>query len=720
MQKKNIADLNAIYEQITTSSKELFAEQRSNSMLVAGNHYSSKTADSWNRIRDLRTIPSEQKLRLTKNHIQKITKSYTNNLISSSPSVKVIPRDEKSNQSRKAAELNDAVWQFAVDTQELKIRTLNLASDYIEIGETAIKCFFNPHVGKIIAYNQKVDEQGNGVVDEMGQVVADENSPIREGEIQIEHLLATNLGVDMNCSSFEEAPIVFIRKMMPVTKLKSLVGNDPDKLKMIEEEKKDPTMVFDPSVSDYMTVKDQTLVIEYYIRACEEYPNGYYYITTKNGILFEGELPFGIFPIEYVGFDKIQGNPRHRSIIKQLRPYQLEINRTASKIAEHQITSDDKVLVQSGTKISSGANLAGIRLLQYSGAKPDILEGRSGAQYLDYMQQQILEMYQVAGISEDMELKPTQSADPMGLLFRSVKDQKKFTIYAEKFEHFLKRVCKLYLKLAKEYLEPNTLIPMIGKSEHVNISEFKTTNDIDMSIKVIPMTDDINTMWGKWLSINHMIQYSSAQLGKADIARIARNMPFGNFEESFSDIMLDYDLSQNFMLAVERGEQPRPSRADNKEYMIKKLENRIRQSDFSLLSPEIQEYYNVVLQEFTAMLSQEKEEILRAQAGFIPTTGPLIRTDLKTEVPNAMGGMKTVSKSFPIDALAWLEKQMGIQGASVESLMELNQSSQAAVASEINRLNPSQGLNTNIKEAAQPQGEINGSRTNFFNRNPNA
>jgi hypothetical protein len=698
---KTIADLNQIYEATSTASKDLYAEQRSNSMQVAGNHYASKTSDSWNRIRDLKNVPSEQKLRLTKNHMSKITKTYVNNLISSSPSVKVIPRDEKSNQSRKAAELNDAVWQFAVDTQELAIKTLDYASDYVEIGEAAVKIFWNPTAGKIVAYNQKVDEQGQPVMDEAGQPAADEASPVYEGQLQIEQIIGTNLGVDMNCARFDESECIWVRKMMPVAKVRALVGDDPEKLKMIDEDKKDSSMIFDPSVSDYLNVKGQTMIREYYFRPCHEYPKGYYYITTQNGILFEGELPFGIFPIEYVGFDKIQGNPRHRSIIKQLRPYQLEINRTASKIAEHQITSDDKVLVQSGTKVSSGANLAGIRLLQYSGAKPDILEGRSGAQYLDYMQSQILEMYQVAGISEDMEQKPTQSADPMGLLFRSVKDQKKFTIYVEKFEHFLKRVCKLYLRLAKEYLDEDALIPMIGKSEYVNIPEFKNTQDLESAIKVMPMTDDVNTMWGKWLSINHMIQYSSSQLGKTDIARIARNMPFGNFEESFSDIMLDYDLSQNFMLAVERGEQPAPSRADNKEYMIKKLENRVRMSDFSLLSPQIQQYYQLVLQQFMKMAAAEKEEILRAQSGFIPMTGPLIRTDLKASVPNSTGGMKTVSKEFPVDSLAWLEKQMATQGASVESLMELNQSAQAGVASEINRMNP-QGGSTIM--APQPQG----------------
>ena len=681
--KHNIEDLNSIYENTVTNTKEVYAEQRSNSMLVAGNHYSGKRTNNWDRIRDMNNVPAEQKLRITKNHIRKISKTYINNLISCSPSVKVIPRDEKSNQSRKSAELNDAVWQNGSENLEMPIKTLNLATDYIEIGEVAVKCFWNPQAGKVVSYNQAVDGEGNPQFDEQGQPV--QGTPNYEGRLEIEHILTTNLGLESNCNTFEESDVVWIRKMISIDKVKELVGNDPAKLKMIQEDKKDATMIFDPVAADYTSVKNQTMLIEYYFRPCQIYPNGYYYITTRMGILFEGELPFGVFPIEYVGFDKIQGNPRHRSIIKQLRPYQLEINRTASKIAEHQITSDDKLLMQSGTKVSSGSALAGIRVVEYSGNAPQYLDGRSGAQYLDYLAAQIEEMYQVAGISEDMEMKPVQGADPMGLLFRSVKDQKKFVIYIEKFEHFLKRICKLYLRLAKHYLDEQTLIPLIGKSEYVNIPEFKTTEDIDTTIKVIPMVDDINTMWGKWLSINHMIQYSSAQLGKEDIARIARNMPFGNFEESFSDIMLDYDLAENFMLAIERGEQPQPSQADNKEYMIKKLQNRIRAADFSLLNPQIQQYYLTVSEQYMQMSAQEKLEIQRAQSGFIPTTGPLVRTDLKTEVPNASGGMKTVSKSFPIDALAWLEKQMEAQGVSLETLQNLDQSSQAGIANKVNQ-----------------------------------
>jgi hypothetical protein len=698
---KKIDDLNALADAFETSTKEILAEQRSNSMLVAGNHYSSRNAESWSRLRDLRSIPIEQRVRLTKNHIQKVTKTHVNNLTSNSPASKVTPRDEKSIQSRKAAELNDSVWQYAYDTLEMQLKTISFAQDYIELGECATKVFWNPYYGKVVAYNQKMDDQGSPMTDEQGQPVPDEKSPQYEGRLEIEVLVPTNIGVDPNCSRFADAAWVLIRKMIPTDKAKELVGNDPDKLKFISDTKKDQTMLFDPAVSDYTTGKDMTMIREFYFRPCAEYPQGYYFITTKEGILFEGELPFGIFPIEYEGFDRIAGSPRHRSIIKQLRPYQIEINRTASKIAEHQITSDDKILLQYGTKLSTGVNLAGIRTIQFSGAKPEILEGRSGAQYVEYMLGQIQEMYQVGMIQEDSELLDQKGADPMGLLFRSVKAQKRFSTYAEKFEHFLKRVCKLYLKLAKEYLDETMLIPMVGKSEAVNIAEFKNTNDLDTVIKVVPMVDDINTMWGKWLSINHMIQFGANQLDKETIGQLAKNLPFGNFKEIFADATLDYDTVSNFMLAVERGEQPQPSPSDNKPYMVKKLEARTRQSDFAILPQEVKQYYFQVIDQYNQMIAQEQDEIRRAEQGFIPTTGPLVRTDLKAEVPNASGGMKTVSKSYPIDALAWLDKQLQAQGTSVENLAELSQASQAQIAGKLNQM-PIQSGQTLTPTAGQP------------------
>jgi hypothetical protein len=717
---KTIADLNKIYHDSVSADKEIYAEQRSNVMLISGNHYAGKGSKHWNRIRDLRDVPSETKIRLTKNHIQKITKSYLNNLVNQSPSVQITPRNERENQDIKCAELNNSVWQYAKDTLNLDLKVIDWAKDYIDMGETVVKTFWNPHAGKFLGYNQAVDENEQPLTDEMGQPVADEKQPQFAGELQIEQILPSNLGRDANCTKMEDSPYLWVRKMIPHEEALALIGNDESKKKFVEPGQKDEYMTFDATISDYTTMKGQVLIIEYYFKPCATYPQGYFYITTKEGILFEDILPFGIYPINYVGFDSIQTSPRHRSIVKQLRPYQIEINRTASKIAEHQVTSDDKILIQSGTKISSGGLASGVRAIQYSGQAPTILEGRAGAQYVDYMNGQIQEMYQVANLAEDMENKPTQSADPYGLLFRSVKDQKKFTIYASKFEGFLKNVCQTYLSLAKQYYDEQTIIPMVGKNEIVNIPEFKSTQELKTQIKVIPMTDDVNSMFGKWLAINHMLQYSSAQLGKEDIGRLARNIPYGNFEESFSDLMLDYDLSTNYILALERGEFPKIGTEDNKSYMIKRLAKRIRQSDFQFLPPEVQTNFEMSKQKYEEMDVQEKMAIQRAQQGFIPTGGPLIKTDLQVQEPNTTGGMKTTRMAFPIEALSWLQKQLEVQGSNLQDLMSMDQATQASLSQEFipqsqvfNQTDPNSGKTQTV--ATKPQGEMtNGFGTNQF------
>lgn len=713
--KKTIEDLNKLYSESTTADQELFAEQRSNTLLVSGNHYSGKGAKNWDRIRDARDVPSDIKIRLTKNHISKISKTYLNNLLSSSPGVQVTPRNERETQDRKCAELNNAVWQYGKDTLKFSSRIIELGKDFIDLGETAVKVFWNPNAGKFLGYHQAIDENGQPAVDENGQPAPDLGSPSFQGKLEIEKILPTNLLRDANCTVMDESPWLGIRKMLPIEDAKALVGDDQEKLKMIQPSQRDQFMVFDSNTSNYNTVKGQVMLIEYYFRPCSEYPNGYFYITTKAGILFEGELPFGVFPICYAGFDSIQTTPRHRSIIKQLRPYQIEINRTASKIAEAQTTSDDKLLIQNGTKIASGGVLPGVRAIQYSGQAPTVLEGRTGNQYIEYMNGQISEMYNVANLSEDNERKDPPGTDLYGLLFRSVKDQKKFSIYAEKFEIFLVEICKVYLALAKQYFTDDMLVPQIGKAEYVNISEFRNSEDIRHQIKVEPMSEDANSMFGRWLAINHAIQYAGSSLSKEDIGRLMRNVPYGNFEESFSDLTMDYDTGTNYILSLERGKWVEPQAGANKTYMLKRLEKRMLDSDFQFLDPQIQMMFQKASEGFKQMEIDEKLAIQRAEQGFIPTGGPLIKTDLQIQEPNTTGGMKTTRAAFPVEALSWLQKQLQVQGSNLQDLSSLPQAAQAGLARQFNdqsqvqnQVDPNSGQTITQHASTPMQGAENG------------
>lgn len=683
--RHTISELNSLYSEADEADKEIFTEQRSNILLIAGDHYTKKNAKYWNRIRDSKDLGNEQKIRLTKNHIGKIAKTYVNNIIQHAPSVKVTPRNEKEIQDQKSAEMNNSVWQYGRDTQDMKVKTQKLAKDFIDMGETACKIFWNPNAGKFLGFRSEMDETGNPVMDESGQMVAS-TTPAFSGDLIIERLYSFNLLRDPSCKEMSESKVQIIRKMVDISEAKALVGDDEEKLGWITEQKDDTFLIFDGNQQNYGTSKNQIMFKEYYFRACVDYPTGYYYITVEGGILFQDELPFGIFPILYEGFDEIQTSPRHRSIVKQLRPYQAEINRSASKIAEHQVTlGDDKILIQSGTKITTGVQLPGVRSIQYSGIAPQIMAGRAGDQYMAYAQSQIKEMYDVANIAEDSQLKD-MAKDPFGQLFASVHDKKKFTLYTDKFEGFLCRICKTYLDLARHYFSEDMLIPMVGRAETVNLKEFKTTTDINFSIKVEAQSDDITTMMGRQLSINHALQYVGPQMDKEEIGKLMRQMPFGNFDASFSDMTINYDSAVNMILALDRGEQPTPNKYDDGEYMIKKLTARMRMSDFKFLDPQFQQNYQQLVSNYEDLETQKQQELKQAQSQFIPSGGARVKIDYYISDPKNPD--RPVRATIPAESADWLIKQLASQGTAQDSIMGMGE----GVASEIaGKFNAQQG-----------------------------
>jgi hypothetical protein len=413
------------------------------------------------------------------------------------------------------------------------------------------------------------------------------------------------------------------------------------------------------------------------------FPSGYFYITTKAGILAEGELPGGLFPIITQAFDKIQTTPRGRSPVKIMRPYQAEINRAASKMAEHQITlGDDKLLIQNGTKLSAGGSLPGVRGVNYTGAKPEILSGRDGSQYLNYMTSQIAELYQVMMVQEDAAMDDKQ-LDPYALLFRSGRQKKKFQRYIKRFEKFLIEIVHLYLRLAKIHMPDDAVVWAIGKNEQVNIQEFRAQPDTCYEVKIEAQADDIETKLGKQIVLNHALQYIGPQLKPDQIGKLLRDMPFANVDGSFDDLTIDYDSAMNDMLALDRGEQPPVHPADKHPYMIQRLTARMRKADFRSLSPQIQNNYTAKIDLHTQMEAANQAAIQRAEAGFIPNGGYLVTCQLYVKDPSDATGVKTRLARVPYQSLEWLIQQLETQGASQASYGDMSSGTQAAIANDV-------------------------------------
>ena len=360
-----------------------------------------------------------------------------------------------------------------------------------------------------------------------------------------------------------------------------------------------------------------------------------------------------------------------------MRPYQVEINRAASKIAEHQVTlGDDKLLIQNGTKVSAGIALPGVRAINYTGAEPNILPGRAGDQFVTYMQSQIQELYMVMNVAEDAVEKEAM-LDPYALLFRSASQKRKFQRYIKRFEQFLINFCKTYLAFAKLYLPEDQIIWAVGKSEQVNIPEFKNKNDICYQVKVEAQADDIETKLGKQLSINHVLQYVGPQMKPDDIGKLIRQLPYANFEGSFDDLTMSFDLANNMLLALDRGEQPVMDQSDPA-YFLKRSRFVASKPDFKFLAPQIQQAYGQTGQMFSQMLSQQQMQIQRAEQGYIPTGGQPLRCDFFVADPSKPSQTRRVR--LPSEALQWLVTQMEAQGSGFGAIRDAPQNAQAQIA----------------------------------------
>lgn len=689
MKIENIGDINSLYTEDESAHSSLHAEQRSNILLVAGNHYNKRNSAFYNSLRSNTQISKQQKIRLVKNHIQKITKTYLNNILNAAPGTTIVPKNQAEFHDQKVAELHESVWADLKDRLDYERTRFLLAKDFVEIGECWLKVFFDPMKGQFLGYEPQYDEQGN-LVELEGEIQA---KALFTGDLVWDRIHGFNVMTDSSARSWEESRHVWIRKMVPTKDLKSQFAGDDEKLAYIGESSKQTWMLFDSSSSSYKSdPSGQTLVRELYVRPCSDYPNGYYYITTDAGILYEGELPQGLFPIIHVGFDEASTSARSFSIIKQLRPYQAEINRAASKIAEHQVTlGDDKLVTQVGATLTQGASVHGIRHIKSAGPVTHI-PGRAGDQYADYLSNQISEMYMIANVEEDGMDKAATNPDPYALLFRSMKDKKRFSLYAEKFENFLKKWTLLSLRNAKANYRDDMLVHVVGKKEIVNIPEFRSSDDLSWEISVMSQTEDVESRLGQQLSLNNILQFTGSKLEPEQIGQLVRNMPFLNKEEIFSDLLLDYDNVRSDILAMDRGEFVPPGPQDNHDYYIKKLSHRMKMKDFQFLPPFVQSNYQIKKAQHEQIFLQQQKDAAELEAGFIPSGGGLIKCDLRIQDP--LDPTKSQILKLPVESINWLVDRLEKQGTMQALMGDLPLEAQAQMGVAMN------GEQTNSQQMA--------------------
>jgi len=692
--KHTISQLEALYQADEEADKELFAEQRSNLLLYSGDHYNKLQSSFYRRVRDSKSLSEEQKLRITKNHTQKIVDAYTNHIMSTAPGVGFSPANKAELKDQKAAEMNKGVWDSAKHRLGLDETIQDFAEDFCQIGEVAALLAFNPTSGAFLGYEQGED----------GKMVAK-----FKGDIIPETVYGFNLIIDAAATDHRTAARMTVRKMTPLKELLAMFPGEENK-RFIQESSDQTYVIFDRGRSGYQKTKDQCLLRRMYFRPCVDYPMGYVFYFVKEKILWGSELPAGEFPIIFKPFRKLKTKARGQAIIKTIRPFQAEINRASSKIAEHQITlGDDKVLIQNGTQLTAGKVLSGIRSFNFTGMKPEVMQGRDGSQYTATLVQNITEMYNACDVDEREEPMSGQ-IDPMALIYRSGKQKKKFKLYVGRFEQFLVEFAQLYLKLARYHFTDEDIIQMVGKNEQINIEEFRAMDPLCYKIHVEAQSEDLETKMGKQLVLSQALQYTASKFEKEDIGKILKAMPYSNLDESFSDLTIDYEAATNDILALDRGARPAVSEFDNHVYMIKRLTQRMRQADFDFMDDAIKINYLERLDAHQEIQARQLKAIQDAKNEMIPTTGYLVSTDFYMDVPNSTGGMKQQRVRVPSGGLMWFIERLEAQGHSLEGIEKMNQENLAQIAGKAGGMAGGEHVSTPPQQPAEMgKGSVNGS-----------
>lgn len=673
----NASELNHEFQQAIDASNRINCEKRTNVSLYLGNHY-LKTQTLIQRELENQGVSKSSSIRITKNHIFKISEYITNAILNAGGDLGIFPANESELQDQKAAELHSAVltkWK-----QDTKFKTLvrKLAKDFVVDGEMVTKRFWNPMKGEIIGKDVTVNQ-------ETGEQV---EKPIYSGDVEVERIHAWDLILPESARDFETSPWVGYQKMMATKELRRQV---PDDKKHLIQDAEDKTFqIFDPATGQYKDRKGMTLVREKYIRPCEDYPYGYFYIFNLDSIIFEGPLPEGHpFPIKMSGFTEIPTSPRFASIIRQLRPLQVQVNFGASQQALTQMTvGHDKLILLGGADLQYGGSHRGVEKYKTNSLQsPTILPGRSGAQFVESMLQSIQEMYQIANVPELGEEK-LDNQDPQTALLKSIRNKQRFSLYTQKFIEYLQEMIEDVLKLKKMYMDEREVVRAVGRVERINISEYKNAEPIGYQITVNEVDEDATTKLGKHITYTNMLQYGGQGMNPELIALIGRNMPFLNKEETFQEALVDYDTYKNIVLALDRGEQVPVMPYDNPDYLLPKITSRMRKADFRFMAPEVQGNYQMFIQELQQIKAQQLQQLKIQQAQMIPTTGGLVPIPVYREVPNANGGVKFERAQVPVDALEDLLLKLESQGTVTDPMKRMEQQTQAEIAEMYNGAQP--------------------------------
>jgi hypothetical protein len=679
----------------------MFREHRTNAMLYNGDHYGSKV-ESFDREFKKNYKFDTQAIRITENHINKIITMRASALKALVPDVSVRPKNMDEFGDQKRAELHRAVLEDWKEQSHFKQDEVRLIKEWMIYGEIGVKVYWDEEGGRklpdLIFTEAEVDikkikqQDIEGVKIEIDEDNVETTRVTRfEGTAKAEIIYPFDIIRDPCAESYKDSEWVCIKKLVSPKTLQRHFEKGSDKYEAVSEKNSGQYNTFRIN-GRYSKSENKTLIKEFYFKKSYRYPNGYYYIVAGSNpgtILFQGELPGGVFPISILGYDEISTSPRYSSLIRQLRPNQLQVNLLKSKSVQSILTSGmDRVFIAKGSKLSKPLRGGdGVSVYEYTGQPPITEQGRVGEQFLNPISQNIDQMYNKANVQEAFDQQSKQ-VDAHTALYQSARQKATYNDYVCKYETFLKELYKKILRLSKLYMKDEALVLIAGKDERVNVPEFKTLDDLGFEISVEGQSEDAESKLGRSLDLQKIMQYG-ANFEGAQLAALVKHMPYLNNEaimETFPQYM-DYQNALNDICRLDRGDQSvlQVRQYEDHDFMLRALTTRTKKPDFEFMSDEIKQLYSQKIQIHEQVKAQQIQQQRALEADFVPTGGALLKIEglFENDGETARGQPKVRAVRVPQESLEWLRERLKQQGLQLEVLESQQDQVRAEIAGQV-------------------------------------
>lgn len=618
----------------------------------------------------------------TINMIWRSSCDLQNKLASYKMSVTFTPRDGENIEAVMGARICNSILDQVrdsncMDTEEKKLRHV-----VVNEGEGCLMWFFDTMKGNFLKTYSHKSSRKKITSKSFDKIVKAENdgtdletwssfnfTPDYSGELVYKRIPNTNILRPPDCTNMDRAEWLGFYEIMNMRDLKLLV-KDKNVWDYLLSSSRNMNLFTFNSMKNKYTYKQPGLyqdVAFIFFRPGGNLPRGYYFVHCNGIILFQGELPYGVFPIAYEGVYEKNDSPRHFGYPHNLIEPQQALNATKSKISnqKHKL-GDTKILHSNNVKVGD-LNVQGVTHipvqdqgdLQNPNGKPFIheIKAKSGEEYVNIFNSE-MESFRFMSKSNLLEdplntQKQKKSGDFLQQFFMSVKEKGSFNEYSDTYVSLLKKSAKIVVKLAKNYYDERNLVPLVKGQDAINVKNFKKIMDLDKLVKLDEQDDSIESKMGQHAIFQTLIQYGGKhfQENPEQLGMLIKTAPLGNFEELYSNMTQPLKVAENVVLKVMNGVVPKPMPYQDYKIILAKLGSETLKPYYERLSEKEKAVYQKAIELYTQAEAELAQQIKAMEADEIPLTGMGVKVDLHTKDADTKRSQKVV---IPQDAIEWL------------------------------------------------------------------